>query len=110
MNLIGQRITIRRKQLGMNQTELAELIKSSQKQISRYEKGENEPSSFVLLELAKALETTPNYLLGLTDNANSSVDATDLEMWEIDVIEMLRSTSRDNRERIVKALRSLAGV
>lgn len=51
----------------MNQTELAELLGMSQTGYSKYETGENDIPTAVLIRLADIHNTSVDYLLGLTD-------------------------------------------
>jgi transcriptional regulator with XRE-family HTH domain len=67
MSVQATRIRDRRKALGINQEALAVLIGINQGQISRYESGESVPSSDVLAALARALQTSADWLLGLVD-------------------------------------------
>lgn len=67
MKILAERIKKRRKELRLNQGDLGELLGTNQTQVSRYETGENDPTAVVLLALAKALETTPNWLLGFDE-------------------------------------------
>lgn len=66
---IGDRIRDCRKLKKITQVELASLINRSPQVISNWERGYTPviPHDDIL-ELAIALETTPNYLLGLTDD------------------------------------------
>ncbi len=59
--MIGDRIKQARKAAGLNQRELAERANVSAMAISKYERGENTPSSGVLLALASALEVRTEY-------------------------------------------------
>jgi len=52
----------RRKQLGLNQTELGRRLRVKQQQVSKWEKGETLPDSKRLTSLAKALEMDVNDL------------------------------------------------
>ena len=61
---IGQRIQIRRKQLGLNQDQLAELASLNRVTIAKYESGKVEPGAQALARIADALETTVDWLLG----------------------------------------------
>ena len=63
-NNIGQRIRTARKQKGINQTELANLLGKSLRTIQKYESGEIEVSIAMINELAKALDTTSTFLIG----------------------------------------------
>jgi len=54
----------------MTQSDLAGLVDLTYVQIGRYEKGKSKPSSAVLQKLARALDTTADYLMsGGTDDA-----------------------------------------
>lgn len=62
---IGDRIRSRRKQLKMSAEELGKRIGKDRSTIFRYEKGDIENLPLDILEpIAKALETTPQYLMG----------------------------------------------
>lgn len=64
MITLGQKIRQKREELKISQEVLADLIGTSQNQVSRYERDENEPTSSVLANIADALQTTPDWLLG----------------------------------------------
>ncbi|HHY67320.1 MAG TPA: helix-turn-helix domain-containing protein [Alicyclobacillus sp.] len=66
--MLGQRIRERRKAKKMTQQNLADMLKLAKSTISQYETGVNEPDSETLVRLARILDTTTDYLLGLTDN------------------------------------------
>lgn len=62
---IGERIKERRIYLGLTVDDLAEKLNKNRATIYRYEKGDIENLPLDVLEpLAKALETTPAYLIG----------------------------------------------
>jgi transcriptional regulator with XRE-family HTH domain len=62
---IGDRIKDRRKQLKMSADELAAKLGKDRSTIYRYEKGDIENLPLDILEpIAKALHTTPQYLMG----------------------------------------------
>ena len=63
MGIIAERITKARKELGLNQKELAKKANLTEANLSRYENGIREPKSAVLARLA-------DYLVGLTDEKN----------------------------------------
>ena len=62
-NTIGARIRECRKAMGLSQEALAELLYVKKNTICRYEKDEHDIPSSSIVALAKALHTTPNYLL-----------------------------------------------
>ena len=63
-NLIGLRIRTARKEKGINQTELANLLGKSLRTIQKYESGEIEVSIAVINEIAKVLDCESTYLIG----------------------------------------------
>lgn len=60
---VGRRIARRRKELGLKQYEVCEMINVNYKYISNIETGRSAPSLEMIMNLCEALETTPNYLL-----------------------------------------------
>ena len=61
------RIRDLREDMDMNQTEFAKLLDMSQTGYSKYETGENDIPSHILIKLAEIHNTSVDYLLGLTD-------------------------------------------
>ena len=61
------RIRELREDKDMTQTALAKLINMSQTGYSKYETGENDIPTNILIKLAILHETSVDYLLGLTD-------------------------------------------
>lgn len=53
---------------GLSQSEVANAIKTSQRNIGRWENSENEPSSSFVMLLADFFGVTTDYLLGLEDD------------------------------------------
>ena len=80
----GERIKARRKELGLSADELAAKLGKNRATVYRYESNdiENLPAK-VLGLLSEALETTPGYLMGWTD------DSYDYDITEY--LEMLRT-------------------
>ncbi|MEC3695512.1 MULTISPECIES: helix-turn-helix domain-containing protein [Bacillus subtilis group] len=79
--MLPKRLKQRRKDLGLTQTQLAEKVNTKKTTISNYETGYSTPSNEMLSDLADALQTTADYLLGRTDNDSMTVktpDAPDL--------------------------------
>lgn len=52
----------------MNQTQIAKMLGMSQTGYSKYETGENDIPTAILIKLAKFYNTSIDYLLGETDN------------------------------------------
>ncbi len=61
---LGKRIEQLRKKKGLEQTELAAIINGKDKQfINRYEKQGANPTAYILVQIAKALDVSVNELL-----------------------------------------------
>ena len=63
-----RRIRDLREDRDMNQTEVARVLGMSQTGYSKYETGENDIPTSVLIRLARLYGTSIDYLLGETDN------------------------------------------
>ncbi|AIW31017.1 MULTISPECIES: helix-turn-helix domain-containing protein [Bacillus] len=74
--MLSKRLKICRKQKKLTQTELAEKVKTTKGTISNYENGHSSPSNEMLRDLADALDTTTDYLLGRVDNHSSVIKET----------------------------------
>lgn len=55
----------------LNQTKVAKLLGMSQTGYSKYETGENDIPTQVLIKLARFYDTSVDYLLGLTDQSQA---------------------------------------
>ena len=101
-NTIGSRIRECRKAMGYSQEKLAELLYMKKGTISKYENDQNDIPSSMVIELAKVLHTTPNYiLLGTTNDAS----------WEEDVMKILRKISDPSMRKLaIKQLECIAAV
>ena len=63
-----RRIRDLREDRDMNQTQMAKLLGMSQTGYSKYETGENDIPTAILIQLARFYHTSIDYLLGETDN------------------------------------------
>lgn len=61
---LGQRIKAQRIRIGMTQDDLADKLLIPKASVSAYENDRIDIKGSRIVELAKALEVTPNYLLG----------------------------------------------
>lgn len=105
---IGDRIKLRRHEIGMTQVQLAETVGESKQTIYKYEtnKVTNIPIDKIQL-IAQALHTSPSSLLGyeiIEEPASVSADG-----WESEAIQLLRSLSEDELARELAYLRQRAG-
>src|SRR5215216_5095934 len=102
MSIPAERIRARRLQVGLTQEELGARIGKDQKQIWRYETGRNDPTGEVLVDLARALETTADYLLGLFDTPDRPLNSEkDLNSEERELLQIYRSKTAAQRKQIV---------
>lgn len=88
--MIADRIREARKEAGHTQTSLAELLNINYKNISRWESGEYIPEAESIAELAKALNVSADYLLGLTDDPKRAARESELSPQEQEIIMALR--------------------
>lgn len=77
-NLSGQRIKLIRQQMSLSQSDLAaklqlEGVIIERDSISRIEIGTRFVADYELLTIAKVLEVSPCYLVGLTDNPRAII-------------------------------------
>lgn len=63
----AERLKQLREDADLTQTDLAKAVNVTQRNISFYEKGVNEPSLDTLINLAKYFKVTTDYLLGIND-------------------------------------------
>lgn len=62
-----RRIRDLREDKDLNQTTVAKMLGMSQTGYSKYETGENDVPTVILIKLAKFYNTSVDYILGLTD-------------------------------------------
>lgn len=75
---MGRRIRLRRKELGLTQNKLAELLEVSNNHLSAIENGREKPSLEKFVILCKLLKTTPDFLLlGTLHSCNVSQNISD---------------------------------
>ncbi len=106
-NLRGDRITRLRKERGITQYDLADMLDISQNQVSRYERSAMNPGIDTLVRIANCFDTTTDYLLGLSDipHPGAEPDANaDLTPDEIELLTIYRERSAANRKRLLDIL------
>lgn len=82
---IGDRIKVRRMQLGLSQEELAaKLGYKSRSTINKIELGINDITQSKVASIAKALDTTPAYLMGWDDASTSAAKLSPEDLQELD--------------------------
>ena len=70
---LGHRIKVQRLNMGMTQEQLAEVMCVPKSTISAYENNKVDIKSSVILELSRALNTTPNYILGCAEEQDPAL-------------------------------------
>ncbi len=93
MNSIGEKILDLLKRMNMNQKQLAELINTSESNLSRYIYGERNISTTLLANIATALHTTTDYLLGISNNID------DFEYRDVERILARKSDNMTKEEK-----------
>lgn len=68
MNVAFERIRELREDSDLRQIDVAKILKMSQTGYSKYETGENDVPTSVLIALARYYNVSTDYLLGLTNN------------------------------------------
>ena len=96
---LGQRIRAQRIRLGMTQEELAERLYMKKSTISYYETDKKEMRASCLAEIARALYTTPDYLLGFEEEKDP---------FEKEALCILQGIKDDTvREMLLKQMKAL---
>ena len=72
--ITGERISALRKKQGLKQAELAKKLNVYQRTISYYETGARLPKTEDIAALAEILNTTTDFLIGLTSVASTDID------------------------------------
>ncbi len=111
MTLQLTRIRDRRKALGLSQDQLAERAGTNQGQISRYENSESIPQADVLEAIARGLDCSADWLLGLSNNVNLyAATETELNAIEREAVNTIRASAPGKRQKIVSILKDIAEI
>lgn len=97
---IGERIKRRRKELRMSADKLGEILGKDRSTIFRYEKGDIENLPLDILQpIAKALNTTPQYLMGWSeDNKATAPDQLQLTEGEQLLLNLFRQIPEEQQQ------------
>lgn len=101
--MLGQRIKEMREASDFTQDELAALVGTTRQQIWKYEADKQDMSTSVLDRIAKALKTTPDYLLGYTDDPTPQF--IELTAEEKALLKLFRQKSIATRRSIIAVAR-----
>lgn len=104
--IVGLRIVVLRKAMGMTQTELGMAVGVTFQQIQKYENGTNRVSSSRLQRLAQALEVPVSAMFGEAeeDAEPGSVVESLLEPGALDLLQAYASIEDDGIRRSVLAI------
>lgn len=86
----GDRLKVVRESRGLSQEDLGQLTDMSNMQIYRYENGKNEPSPDAVVRIAKTLNVTSDYLLGMVDKPEEYLNPQDLSPTEARLLDAFR--------------------
>lgn len=67
LNMYGQRIKEIRQEKGLTQSQLAEMLSTTQSTIGKYEREEIQLAVDTIIKICKVFEVSADYLLGLED-------------------------------------------
>ncbi len=98
MDNFAKRMKMLRKQMGLNQTQLAERMGTSKSMISYYENQDRSPSPEILIKLSTIFHVSTDYLLGLESEQVlkvSNLSEDDIEFVKL-TIEKL--SKKDNKQ------------
>ena len=105
---VGERIKARRKELDINADTLANVLGVSRSTVFRYENGDIEKFPTAILEpIARALHTSPAYLMGWEDEKGTPVSGAEGECNKA-IIDLLNSLPEDKKPEALNYLRYLA--
>jgi transcriptional regulator with XRE-family HTH domain len=97
MQVLGQKLRTRAKELGFSNAEVARRAGLSERRYGFYVTGDREPDLSTLLRICKVLATTPNVLLGVSEDGKEGSNRAAL-------IERLRTASRALSEQDLQTL------
>ncbi len=109
MNTLGERLSFLRDNLEMTQMELAEKIGITPMTLAKYTKDLNEPRSSTIAKMAQVLNTTSDYLVGLSDDYTAT--GTELpplqNKREQDLLFCFRKLSEQDKIRVEERIYTL---
>ncbi len=101
MSLRGDRLRELRMRRGYTQEALAERLDLGIRQIHRYEKHLSDPAGNIVAKIARELNTSADYLLGLTDNPLPVIQSSDISSEEIQLIQAVRQGQYDQAMQLL---------
>ena len=107
---IGHRIKERRKYLKMSAEELAKRLGKDRSTVYRYEKGDIENLPLDILQpIAKALDTTPEYLMGWQNEKTATKIGNGLSESKKQLLNLAEQCSEEEAEKLLQMMKILLG-
>lgn len=78
MDIFARRLRERAEQLGISNAEAGRRADLDERRYAHYANGRREPDLATLVRIAEALATTPNYLLGVNSQGETSISHAEL--------------------------------
>ena len=107
MKTVGERIVFLREEREISQKELAEKIGITAASLSRYENNIYDPKGNIIYSLTKCLNTSADFLLGLTPNYNSVPNEHPITTEEYLFLQKYKKLSNTNKVRIDERVTTL---
>ena len=103
------RIKELREEKKLSQTALAESVGTSQRNIGRWENGENEPTYSQLVKLADYFGVTIDYLVGREDDFGvvKIENLSQISNDEKDLIRVYKSLSQEDKQKVLSMVKEL---
>lgn len=93
----GEKIRYRRENLEISRRELAKMVKINYYTLAKYETGVNEPDLATLVEIAKALKVSTDYILSMPSGVSGVAS---IPIGEEELLKKYRSLLKSAQERI----------
>lgn len=110
MKTIGERIVFLREEREISQKELAEKIGITAASLSRYENNIYDPKGSIIYGLAKHLNTSADFLLGITPDYNPSPLTPCISTEEFRLLETYRTLSPIDKIRVEERILALSEI
>ena len=97
-----------REEKNLSQLEIAKGIQTSQRNIGRWENGDNEPTSSFIIKLANYLNCSTDYLLGIEDEYGIIQSNSNLTVNEEQIITLYRKLNEHDQNKVLGFIQALA--
>lgn len=100
--LIGMRVRECRNEIGLSQEGLAEKLGMKRTNVANYEGGRVVPPGNILLEMAEIFGVTTDYLLGISDDPDSSIPLDENLMQIQRAKRKLKSADKEKMDKMLE--------